>query len=69
MSPKMKIMRIMASRTLVRAIDSPSKIMLKKMVKMMPMNCPPKSRMPPAVASPTGNDVCVAKSVAVVSKG
>lgn len=65
----MKIMIIMISRSLVREIDSPSKNMLKITVKMTPMNCPPKRRMPPAVASPTGKEVCVAKSVAVVSKG
>lgn len=69
MRPKTKIMRIMTKRSLVRVIDSPSKIMLKMTVRMTPMNCPPKSRMPPAVASPTGKEVCVAKSVAVVSKG
>lgn len=53
----MKIMRIRIKRSLVRAIDSPSKNMLKITVRMTPMNCPPKSRMPPAVASPTGKEV------------
>lgn len=53
----MKIMRIMTSRSLVRVIDWPSKNMLKITVKMTPINCPPKSRMPPAVASPTGKEV------------
>lgn len=36
---------------------------------MTPINWPPNNKIPPAVASPTGKDVCVAKSVAVVSKG
>lgn len=36
---------------------------------MTPINWPPNKRIPPAVASPTGKVVWVAKSVAVVRSG
>lgn len=56
-------------KTRVSCIDSPSKYRLKIETSITPMNCPPKSKIPPAVASPTGKEVCIAKSAAVVSSG
>lgn len=53
----------------MRIIDSPSKKLLNITTNITPKNCPPNNRIPPAVASPTGNVVWVAKSVAVVRRG
>ena len=70
MTPKIIITRIIPAPILVFVTDTPSNTYtVISNALATPKICPPKSSDPPVIASPTGKDVSLAKSVIVVKYG